>query len=745
VLTGLLALPLLSKLAHFDVRSEMRVLLEGDQRNLESYEKVHQILAEVEVVVVSMEVEEVFSSAGIDAVRRVSEALNRGEGVVDVKSLTHSVKPVRRGLSFEMVPFVPAGSLSETELRELKEFSLNHPLVRNLMVSGDSRHTLIMVTYRRDLSSPPEQRALGREIDSALEPFRREGLRFQVLALPLVEEEVRGALRSDVRLMLPLALLLLVVILWVTFRSWRYLILILLNQGIVLLLLPGAIQMAGFSLTVFSVMLLPLLTGIHLTLLVHVYSSLQRALRTGEVGGAVERMLGEVFKACTFAAITTAAGLGSLVWSEVRQVREFGIMGVIGLGLIFFLTFGPGLAALKVVGGFLRVRPGTRQDQSRGGGQDARWASVLARWVNGRRKAVICFACLAVGVGVIGIGRVRTDIRAVEFLGEASPTRQAVEEMDRVYGGINVVQIELDSGVENGVNQEGYLRYVASLQEYVEGRPEVSAVYSYAQLMAMMNQIWEGGGASALELPRQPWLLQLFVVALQTQNYPFLTALADKAFRTGYLVMRTRDMPAQRYLDLLNEVVAYAQSTKPDGVSVSAAKGIHSILEADRRIVRSQVRTVVVTVVVVGLVLALLWRSPVLALVSLITNAIPVGLVIAVAGFSGVALNSITVMVGAVALGIAVDDSVHFITHWREERLRGARDLAAMESALRVKGRPIVVSSAALIAIFSLFACSSFPPVVAFGVLCAVAFLGALLSVLVLLPSLLPNREKVTD
>ncbi len=738
----MLCLPLLWQLARFRVSSELRVLLAGDRRNLESYEKVRQMLTNVEVLVLSLEVPEVFSPSGLDAVRRVSNAFVQEPDVTDVKSLTHSSIPVRHGLSFDMVPFVPEKPLSAEKLKKLKTFSLTHPLVRNLMVAGDSKHTIILVTYQRDLDTPARQRAWRQEIDRVLRPFRQEGLRFQMLALPLVEEEVRATLRSDVKLMFPAALSLLAIILWFTFRSWRYLVLVLANQAVVLLMLPGLVQGLGFSLTVFSVMLLPLLTGVHLTLLAHVYTAFQRALGEGATGrAAIELMLHQVFKSCAFAAITTVAGLGSLMLSEVRQVQEFGLLGSLGLALVFFMTFGPGLALMQLAAPYLpalptAAKPGAQPPVSPVDWRSG-WPGRLTCFIGGQAKVIMVVALLAVVAGIFGVRRIRTDIRAVEFLNPHSPTRRAAEMLDQIYGGINVVQIEFDSGAKGGVNNPEFLRYIDRVQRYAEARSEVSGVYSYAQLMAMMNQIWEGGQPEAMTLPKNPLLLNFFALALQSQDYPFLTALADPTLRTAYLVMRTRDMPAERYLNLLHKVVDFAKTNKPPAVKVSATAGIHSILEADRRIVRSQVQTAGVAAVVIGLVLALLWRSPVLALFALLTNAIPVGLVMAVAGFATLPLNSITVMVAAIALGIAVDDSVHFVTYWREARARGLASPEALSATFRVKGRPIIATSAALIAIFSLFALSSFPPVVHFGVLCAVAFAGALIAVLVLLPALL--------
>jgi predicted RND superfamily exporter protein len=783
--TALLCVPLLLRLAGFQVTSETRVLLEGDQRNLSSYEKVKQILANVEVVVISMECPEVFSPQGIDAVRRVSEAFEKLPDVEDVKSLTHSYKPVRRGFSFEMVPLVPKEPMAPPDLEKLKLLSLGHPLIRNLMVAGDSRHTIILVTYRRSLTTVESQKTIRKEVEATLAPFRQETLRFQVLGLPLIEEEIRSSLKWDIQRFVPAAFVLLLIILWWTFRSFRILALAVVNQFCVLLVLPGVIDWGGFALNLFSVMLFPLLTGIHLAQLAHVYGAFHDAWLSGQdTDEAIRTTLDTGFKSCLFSLVTTAIGLLSLATSGVREIQEFGLLGAVGVGIIFFMTFGPGLALLKIVfrnksipqsavenaalvsAGYQPVPSGDSPDGipgAPGTHHDARfaaatstilagrspteagdspaptisWSEWITRFVQGYRRPILGLAVLAVVINWIGVGLVRTDIRAVEFLSPRSATRQAVEELDKVYGGINVVQIEIDSSVENGINQLAFLKYVEKLQHYAETRTGVSAAYSYAQLLAMMNQIWEGEKVESLRLPDSSLLVNLFVLALKSQNYPFLTALSDKSFRTAYLVVRTSDMPSERYLAVIEDIVEFAQRIKPANAQVSAAQGIHSILEADRRIIRGQVNSAGLTSIVIGLVLTVLWRSPFLALLSFITNAIPVAFVVAVAGFAGVPLNSITIMVAAICLGIAVDDSIHFITHWRDERRQGMPVREAVLNTFRWKGRPIIFTSVILIAIFSVFWFSSFPPVVHFGLLSAIAFVVALLSVLFLLPAML--------
>ena len=211
--------------------------------------------------------------------------------------------------------------------------------------------------------------------------------------------------------------------------------------------------------------------------------------------------------------------------------------------------------------------------------------------------------------------------------------------------------------------------------------------------------------------------------------------LRDTNFQTAQLTLRTREMPSGEYLALLRELETKARETAPEGVSVSAESGIRDILEADARIVRSQRRSVLWCAGLIAVVLAVLWRSVWLALLTVGVNALPVGMIIALQGFVGVPLNAVTIMVAAIALGIAMDDTIHFITHWRDERAKGASPAAAVAGALAVKGRPIVVTTVILAGMVGVFWVSSFPPAVHFGLLLAVGLAGALGAALVVLPA----------
>ena len=588
-------------------------LLSGDQRNLNSYETIRGILGESVPIAVSLDCGEVFTPKGIELIRGVTWALGEIPGattsytniqfgitnvvtVTNVSSLVNAVRPVFtqkfQPLKLELpkmewVSIMPP-ALDNVGLAELRRWSQEHPFARNILVAEGARHTLVLASYQRPLETRAERAIFQEELNVALQPFRDDGHSANVIGLPLIEHEIHTTLVRDVKRFVPTALGVLLLVLCVTFRhAPRIILFMLFNQLVGIALLPALFQITGLQLNIFTVLLVPLLTGVHLAMLAHLGTAFQRASQQGQkVAEALQTMWREVFRASGFAALTTGIGLLALLASEVDQLREFGVLGAIGITMLFGLTFGPGLAWLPVLFENQKGKAAAKPQ--------ATWGADWADRVKASYKPLLLMALLGLGIIVVGISQVRTDVRASEFLNANSPTRKMIEEMDRVFGGINLVQVEIDSGKTNGVVEPVLLEHLFKVHQRAEALDGVTAVYSYAQLIAAINEIYEGGKPEAFRLPENLWVRGAFIGAINSQKeqVPFLAALYDPHFRTTQLSLRTRDMPSEAYLELLRKAEALAREGAPDGVKVSADSGIRSILEADRRIVRSQRKSV---------------------------------------------------------------------------------------------------------------------------------------------------------
>ena len=736
---ALVLIPLLLPLRNLKVRSDADALLESNPSQKATLEKVTSVFQDQVILVVDLECADVFTEAGIGAVGRVSDALMSVGGVLDVKSLTHSYKPVRKGFSFDMVPLVSRDVADPVELERLRQYCLGNPLIRNVMVSPDSRHATLTLTFDRQFETLEVKRELRADLEGVFADFRPDGLEFEVIGLPLVEEEVYSTIVGDLERFLPIVVLFLMITLGVAFRSAWFVILMLANQAMALGLIAGSLQWYGYPFTVFTLLLFPLWAGIHLTLLVHLGTACQRAAKRSSEG-IVSSAVVHILKSCGFATLTTLAGLLSLGLAAIPQVREAGLIGAYGVAIVFGMTFGPGVAMMTL---FYRWRReggdgvGIQDDPNGAAYRSLAWLSALQR---ARGLVVFGVAALVIAIGIFG-PRIRTGVRPIEFLPVDSPSRSAGERFNGSYGGFNMFQLKVDSGSTNGVNQMPFLQYLEDVQSFAESKEGISGAYSYAQVLAMMNQIWEQEKPGSLALPSNPLLLGTFSLVLKTQKFPFFEALCDPDYRTANLVIRSPDLPSDQYLATLKEILDYAESKRPDKVSLSAEQGLHTILEADQQLVGSQVRSAGMALVVILILLMILWRSPRLALISVGVNILPVGAVMVVGFWFDVPLNSITVMIAAVAFGIAIDDTVHFVTQWIEAKKEGVQATEAVARAIQIKARPMIYSSLVLGGIFALLMLTSFPPVQHFGGLSALAFALALGAVFVLLPVALSGRR----
>ena len=722
-----------------DLDTSSSVLLAGDARSSAAYERFTRLMGDRVPLALLVRHEAFFSDAGRDALASLGDALESLPVVNDVKSLTHSSRPVRRGgfslrLSDMLAnePFLPSGEHDAAEWAALREQVLADPLARDVFVSGDGRWALVLAVAwglhgaERVDSFAQAVEAVAREHEADFESVHRVGV-------PWIEREVAADVRRDAVFMLGAGALLMAAILLVAFRSLLVLLLMTVLGSTGLVGLPVLMAASGAGLNLYTAMLVPLVGGLQLTILAHLVSALEQGVQAG-LGepAALRRALRAVSGPSALAALTTMIGMASLRTCEVGLVRQFGTLGAGAVGLVLLVSLMPawllswwrGPGAAPVAG----ERPPSPSPRA--------FAAVDA--IARHRVAIVAAASALALASGFGLARLRTDLRAVEFLGPDSPARAALTTLDRDFGGLNAFQLEVDSGTPGGVHGRPVLTFLRELRRFGESRERVTHVYDLSQVYARLEALWQGDAGAGDELPATDFQLGLFTSLLAVVDVPLQDLLVDAEARRATVIVRAPDMPADEWLAQLDELMAFADTLRPPGVGLSLKAGVHELLEADRRLVASQVGSLGLCALAVLLVLALLLRSAVAALVVVGCNLLPVLAVLGLMGALGVPLNSITVMVGSLALGVSVDDAIHIL--WFRRHCAGDRR-TRMAAALSAKLRPVAATSAVMIGGFALFLGSSFPPVAWFGLLGATAMLVALAAVLLLLPALLVGRR----
>ncbi|MCB9897466.1 MAG: MMPL family transporter [Planctomycetes bacterium] len=747
LLLAALATPIVRRLSSLELDASTRVLLAGDERSSTSYKQLEGYLGGRALVAVVLGHDALFSNAGMHAVRVLSARLDNLPGMRDVKSITRLDHPVLRGGfswnptgMIELEPLVPEGRLDDATWAALERRALDDPLARDLLVSSDGLYAMVLGVADRPLRTHADKLALRADVQRVVDEVAAlPGVReTHVLSFPFIEVEMREAVEHDLLGFVAALFALVTIVLLLTYRSLVVLVWMLALELAGVGTLPLLLTYDGTSVNLFTSLLFPLVAGLQLTFLTHLFSALQRASRGRRFADALVAALRQVTLPSAVAAATTVLGMLALLVCDVPSVRDFGRLGAQAVVAVFAVTFVPAWMLRLLVR--KRVTASAREAGDDLDPPHAPHEVPLARLVDaltGRPGLVAGIAGVLLLCCVPAVLELRSDVRAVEFLAPSSPTRRALDVLDTHLGGVNVLEIGVDAGETGGLAHPETLRFLERVRAYALQQPGVTSVYSYSLLFCVLNRIWMHDAPGSFALPDDPYLTGLFALAIARRDFPLDEALQDADARRSTIVLRTRDMPSRDYLRIVEDVLAYADAERPPGVRLDAQEGMHTIMASDRRIVAGQLQSLLTGALAVFVALLLIWRSLRMALLVILANLPAVAVILALFGYADLPLNAITVMVGAIVLGIAVDDSIHLLTYYRGVRLRSPSRRAAIVASLRAKLQPMAATSAILSGGLGLMALSSFPPVVHFGVASSLALLVALISTAFLLPALL--------
>jgi len=711
-----------------DFDSSTETMMAGDRRGQEMLEVVGELLSEDVLAGVLVERDNWCNADGAFLSNAIVLELERIPGCTEVRSLTTTTYPGLVNKKPVLKELLPLSVDNPAKWVERKAFLTSHPLSKNFILSEDGKLAMFIGVYQRPMETHAQREAFRQEIQAALEPLRPvdgdpdSGLQVDIIGLELAQAEIVGQFLRDGKRYGIGFLLLASLFVLVVFRNPFIWILLLGYLVFGLGVLAAVFWFNQHLPNLYTAILIPLVMGLQLTFLTHLFSAWQSRLKRGVAPNAsLDQALREVLAPSLVAAITTVIGLVSLMLSPVEIVRSIGLFGAQAVALMFLGTFLPALV----------MRLCHRPEQA--------FAAPQTRPVGGHffaRRAPAILLVLAACAAVPGLRLVEPDIRALEFIDPGTETWRAADLINRRMGGLYMFELSLEFERPYGAQEVPMLKFQEELRREIAAIDGVGEAYGYSQIFTLLNYELKNGKSDYSTLPG---MLSMFLVksTVNTFNFPYKTRLQNEDASRVSMFVRSADMPSKQYLSIIERVIEAAERLRPEGVTITPRNGVQSFLAGQQEIVDSLSRTLGVSLLAVFLCLCLLWRSLRCGLAGLLV-ALPALLVMGgLMGYLDVSLNAVTVMLCALILGIAVDDAVHVIDLFRKQRHRFASSIEAAGWAVREKFQAMFCTTAILVSLFGLLAVSSFPPVAAFGLLAAIALVTAFLSAIFMLPALL--------
>ena len=739
---------------------------------------------------------DLFSDESLAAIGRLRDDLAAVDGVESVRSILDV--PL---LKSSDVPLLELANNVQTlesptiDRERAREELVSSPVFRELVISRDSQTTALLIYLEQNPASESLLRARNQllikrrasplsggerqELAAVGAAYKglRSGLndrRHETIAMvrsvidahrssavlhlggfPMIADDMITYVRSDLVVFGVGVLVFLVVVLTVIFGQPRWVLLPLLSCFYASVIMLGLLGLIGWEVTVISSNFLALMLIITISMNIHLtvrYRQLQRDQPDAEHVELVSSTLRRMVWPCLYTALTTIIGFSSLVFSNIKPVQDFGWMMSAGLSVAFLTSFSVFPVVLLTLGKPRGIPPHTR-----GFALTARLATVTDRY----GSAILVVAVLLVIASGVGISRLTVENSFIDYFREDTEIFRGMKLIDDKLGGTTTFEVLLNLDAnrfadpsEDGDDEfedefEDWNIDVASgpeywftpykidrikeVHDYLEGLPPVGKVLSLASLIRVAEDLNDGREFDGIELSvlyrRLPDDIRSNLIA------PYVSFEHDEARIQGRIRDSREGLRRNELLEEIHDGLRTRFGLTERDVTVTGALVLYNNML--QSLFRSQISSLGAVMIGIALMFLLLFRSPSLAVIGIVPNLLAAGAVLGLMGLVGIPLDVMTITIAAITIGIAVDNSIHYIYRFREEFPQTGDYTETLHACHTSIGRAVLYTSMTVIFGFSILMLSNFLPTIYFGALTGLAMAIALLAALTLLPKLI--------
>lgn len=714
--------------------NHVTLYFDQDDPSMSAYKRFQDTYGNEETALIALQADDLFNNKTLDIIRKISNLAKTTPGVQRVFSLTEARRAIGRGDTVEFAPIVPQGMLDRTAIETARRHAMQHEILSRTLLSGDGTTTAILLELAPIASAEEKGKLLNRIAVQARKIAGSE-ITLHFSGTPFVEFEINHLTQRDDRVFTPVTLLVLFVLSTVFLRKLSLSVLCLLNIVCILAWAVGFYVLTGNSFNMVTVVMPPILLAIAVADGIHILSHfayLHHESGTPRLTAAVQTTK-KLWFPCLFTSLTTGAGFLSFLTTAIGPVRTLGLYTFIGVLIAFAITIIV-LPALLIAVPLKPGQPGT-------GAAPASGLTRLMAWfgkttVRHYRPLALFFTVVII-VALAGALQIRYETNFANHLHESNPTKQGIRFIEKhLFGTVPVVLLIRANSPENDFTHPQSLRRIeaiqADLQERFKGN--YTSFFSIADYMKEIHRAFNQGDNQFYAIPeKQINILDYYEIAESGTLDRIISPdrMEARISFSAYLGPIDRSKQLERYLRSSVRKITGSEFA----YELTGSSALYTAMDGNLR--RSQARSFTSAGIIIFAMMFFICRNFKLAIISMLVNLFPIICTFGLMGFCNIPLDVSTIMIASVTIGIAVDDTIHFIVWYRRNAGSGLDARPALLKTFQDTGKPILITSVLLSTCFFIFLTGSVKPVQAFGMLAGLAMLFALIGDLVMLPSLI--------
>jgi uncharacterized protein len=562
------------------------------------------------------------------------------------------------------------------------------------------------------------------------------------IGMPLVSRALAQFTEKDFFRLPPFTLVLIGFILFFLFRNIACLFLPLLTVLISLIWTLGLMAWTQIPLSLLTMIVPVFLIAVGTAYCLYICSEyITNARQTDHAAQAVFMTFSNITFPTLLAVFTTVIGLGSLLVNRITAIREFALFAGFGMFslMVILMTFFPAVLTLMPISKIKR----------RGKAPASRLlTSILDRIVRVvlyHQKVTFALTAVIILFCIVGIFRIKAETNPLNYFKNSTDIAQDFHDIYKDLSGSFPINVVVTGNGEDYFENPESITRMASLQTFLESIPGVDKSISFADYIKLVNYAMNHFEPDAYALPEEKWELSMAM-----NNYKSM--LGDDMFfqfvnsdlSQANILLLTHLSSSRDFLELREKIKTHVARHFPKNFQVEVT-GFGMVISASSHLlVNGQIKSLSISIFLVFLIMLALFLSGKVGLVAIFTSLFPIVVNFGIMGWMGIELSMATSLIASIAIGLAVDDTIHYLIRYSHEFKKDLDKDRALHDTIKHVGKPILFTTLTISIGFSILIFSHFKLTAIFGMLMVITMISALVGDLILLPSLMLHVELVT-
>ena len=705
--------------------------LDGDN-NLELYFATQETFGSDESLVISYSVKDgtILSKDQIISLRSFRDDLLELEGINSVVSILDVSLFQSPPLSLvELASEVYTIDNGKADQSLISNEFKNSPLYSNNLVSADLKTTALLIPLANDdpriIIDDEVLRLLIEKIRLTMDAYRDEATLY-LGGVPMIRNDVIDFIKSDLVVFSLAVILTMTIMLTILFRKIRWVLIPITISVIGALFMTGLISSIGWKVTVISSNFFSLLLVMTLSVIIHLvvrYREISNQNLDQNNSETIRQTLNQMIRPCLYTVITTIAAFASLTASHVQPVIDFGLMMSIGVTVAFVLSF-IGFTIFMM----LLKKPKSSQESKKSFA-----LKKLALMADKKGKSIILSFIVVALISTFGLSKLSVENSFINYFKKDTEIYQGLNFIDKELGGTIPLEIVFNDLASAYWADASLREDFHGIHNYLEQIPSIGKVLSIDTFMQVLKEANNGKTPNG------------FLLTLGKNNMPdFAKSQVLKPHISDVtdqirIVARVKETMNglernQLILDIKKSLVENFYFDEGDFYFTGTFSLYNNLLQS---LFSSQIKTIFTVFSIIFVLFVIVFRSISVALIAVIPNALPSLIILGLMGLMGIPLDIMTITIAAIAIGIGIDNAIHYISRFKTELLVDGDFVSSMYRAHNSIGVSMFYTAATVAIGFVVLILSHFIPSIYFGIFMAIAMLSAVIVNLTLLPKLL--------